>query len=122
MSLAEKYDFGSYVCHAKNPLGEASAITLLVIVSAPKFTTKPPPTIMKALSDELTINCSAAGDPPPPISWKRSKGAWEEERMKVDSGKLKISALTENDFGTYICEVKVPYYTIEARTDLVMKG
>ena len=122
VSFAEKRDTGSYVCHAKNPLGETSAITSLVVWSAPKFTTKPPQTVRQAPGEDLSLNCSAVGDPSPGISWKRSKGAWEEERMKVDRGTLKISSLSEADSGTYICEAKVPYYTIEARTELVVKG
>lgn len=122
MGLAEKNDIGSYVCQAKNTLGETSAVTSLVVLPIPIFITKPPQTIIKAPGDDLSISCSAAGDTPPTISWKRSKGAWEEERMKVDRGTLKISALNENDFGTYICEAKVHHYTIEARTNLDVKG
>ena len=30
--LAEKHDIGSYICHAKNYLGETSAATSLVVV------------------------------------------------------------------------------------------
>ncbi|KAJ7383087.1 hypothetical protein OS493_030974 [Desmophyllum pertusum] len=40
--------------------------------------------------------------------------------MKVQRGSLNISSLTESDSGIYICEAKVPYYTIEARTELVI--
>ncbi|KAL9961355.1 hypothetical protein ACROYT_G030276 [Oculina patagonica] len=39
VGLADKHDIGSYVCHAKNTLGETSAATSLVVVSLPKFTT-----------------------------------------------------------------------------------
>ena len=119
---AEEHDIGSYVCYAKNSLGEASAVTSLVVFSVPKFNTKPPETVNKLTGDELSLSCSATGDPPPTISWKRANGAWEEERMKVHGGSLKISSLTESDSGIYICEAKVPYSTIEARTELVVKG
>lgn len=122
VGLAAKHDFGSYVCHAKNHLGEASAVTSLVVLSLPKFITKPPQMIIKVPGDELSLSCSATGDPTPIISWKRSKGTWEDERMKVNRGTLKISSLNENDFGIYICEAKVPYYTIETRTDVTVKG
>ncbi|KAL9961352.1 hypothetical protein ACROYT_G030272 [Oculina patagonica] len=121
VSAAAKHDTGSYVCHAKNDLGETSAVTSLFVWFAPKFLTKPPQTIIKPIGDNLYLNCSATGPAPPTVSWKRSKGAWEEERMKVNGGTLKISSLSEADSGIYICEAKVPYYTIEARTDLVVK-
>ena len=41
--------------------------------------------------------------------------------MKVERGTLKISSLSEADSGIYVCEAKVPYYTIESRTDLAVK-
>ena len=77
VSFAEKYDTGSYVCHAKNSFGETSKITSLVVWSAPKFMTKPPQTVRKTPGEDLSLNCTATGDPLPTISWKRSKGAWE---------------------------------------------
>ncbi len=121
VDAVSKHDIGFYMCHAKNPLGETSANTLLVVWSAPTFVAKPPQTVRKMPGDDLSLNCSASGDPTPTISWKRSKWAWEEKRMKVNGGTLKISSLNEANSGIYICEAKVPYYTIEARTDLVVK-
>jgi len=119
---AEKHDIGSYICHAKNHLGETSAGTSLIVWSAPKFVTRPPLTINKGPGDELLLNCSATGISPPTISWKRSEGAWEDKRMKVNRGTLKISSLKEADSGIYICEAKVPYFTIQTRTDLTVKA
>ncbi len=120
VSAAANHDIGSYVCHAKNPLGETSAVTSLFVWSSPKFTSKPPQTVNKVVGNDLSLNCSATGDPPPTISWKRSNGVWEGKRMKVNEGTLKISALSEADSGIYICVAKVPYYTIEASTHLVV--
>ena len=122
MSLATKHDIGSYVCHAKNHLGGASAVTSLVVISVPKFITKPPKTVIKLLGDDLSLNCSASGEPAPVVSWKRSTGAWNDERMKVQRGSLQISRFDETDSGIYICEAKVPYYTIEARSHLSVAG
>lgn len=117
---AEKHDTGSYMCYAKNALGETSAVTSLVVLSLPKFITRPPPTVSKLEGSDLTLSCSAIGDPSPTISWKRSQGAWVEERMKVNRGTLQISALSAADSGVYICEAKVSYYTVEVRTHLVV--
>ena len=122
VGLAEKHDIGSYICHAKNHIGQTSASTLLIVWFAPEFETKPPLTINKTSGDNLVLNCSAIGISPPTISWKRSEKAWEAERMKVSRGTLKISALSEMDSGIYICEAKVPYYTIQTRTELTVKG
>ena len=120
VGLAAKHDIGSYVCHAKNHLGETSSITSLVVISVPKFITKPPETVIKLPGDYLSLNCSASGEPTPTISWKRSTGTWNDERMKVQRGTLQISRLHEADSGIYICEAKVPYYTIEARSHLLV--
>lgn len=120
VSHAAKHDIGSYVCHAKNDLGEASAVISLVVISVPKFVTKPPQTVIKLPGEDLSLNCSASGEPTPAISWKRSTGAWNDERMKVQKGRLQISRLDVADSGIYVCEAKVPYYTIEARTNLAV--
>ena len=118
--LAAEDDIGSYVCHAKNHLGETSAATSLIVWPFPKFIIKPPQSVIKTVGDDLSINCSAAGHPPPIVSWKRPEGAWEKMRMKVDRGNLAISPLSYTDSGVFICEAKTPYYKIEARMDLVI--
>ena len=120
MGLVRKQDIGSYVCHAKNVLGETSAVTSLFVWSAPNFITKPPQTADKTVGDDLSLNCSAAGDPPPIVSWKRSDKAWEEKRMKVNGGTLKISALSRADSGFFICEAKTRYYSSQAKTQLIV--
>ena len=117
---AKKHDIGSYVCHAKNGLGETSAVTSLVVLPIPKFITKPPPTVTKIAGSDLSLFCSAIGDRPPTISWKRSNGTWEGGRMKVTKGTLQISTLSAADSGVYICEAKMSYYTVEVRTHLVV--
>ena len=122
VSLAAKQNIGSYWCHAKNDLGEVSAVISLVVISVPKFTAKPSQTVIKRPGDDLILNCSASGEPPPAVSWKRFTGPWNYGRMKVQSGSLQISRLNEIDSGIYICEAKVPYYTIEARSHLLVAG
>ena len=71
---------------------------------------------------DLSLNCSASGEPTPTISWKRSMGAWNNERMTAQRGTLPIFRLDETDSGIYICEAKVPYYNIDAKTNLVVSS
>ena len=118
--LAAEDDIGSYVCHAKNHLGETSAATSLFVLSPSKFIIKPPQSVIKMVGDDLSINCSAAGHPPPIVSWKRSEGAWEKKRMNIDRGILMISTLSYTDSGVFVCEAKTSYYTVEARMDLII--
>ena len=119
---AEKSDTGPYECKAKNHLGESSAVTTLFVWSAPKFVTKPPNRAINGIGGSLSLNCSAVGETVPVISWKRTGGAWDGKRMKVDKGTLNISVLTETDSGIFICEAKGPHFTIEARTLVEVKG
>lgn len=120
VGLAAIHDIGSYACHAKNDLGEASAMTTLIVISVPNFIIKPPQEVIKLPGEDLSLNCSASGEPTPAISWKRFTGAWNDERMKVQRGMLQISRLDVADSGIYVCEAKVPYYTIEAKTNLAV--
>ena len=99
-----------------------SSVTTLFVWSAPKFILKPPDRVINSIGGSLVLNCSATGETLPIISWKRSGGAWEGERMKVRRGTLTISGLTESDSGIYICEAKGPHFAIEARTHLELRG
>ena len=112
---AERNDTGPYECTARNQLGHATAITSLFVWSPPKFITKPPTRVNKFIGEQLSLNCLATAQAE--ISWRRIGGAWEEERMKVENGgTLKISALMKSDSGSYLCEVKLLVYTVQART------
>ena len=112
---AERNDTGPYECTARNQLGHATAITSLFVWSPPKFITKPPTRVIKFIGEQLSLNCLATAQAQ--ISWRRIGGAWEEERMKVENGgTLKISALMKSDSGSYLCEVKLLVYTVQART------
>ena len=66
----QKSDSADYLCEATNKLGKDVRKTLLVVVSFPRFTVKPPLKIVKFIEANMTLNCSATGDPRPVISWK----------------------------------------------------
>ena len=75
-----KDDSDFYVCSASNLLGRVEKKTLLVVVSPPQFTVKPPAKVVAWVGGVLILNCSATGDPQPVISWKlktrRSTARW----------------------------------------------
>ena len=66
----QKSDSADYLCEATNKLGKDVRKTLLVVVSFPRFTVKPPVKIVKFIGANMTLNCSATGDPQPVIGWK----------------------------------------------------
>ena len=100
---ARKIDSDVYLCSATNLLGGVKKKTLVVIVSHPQFTVKPPVSIFAALGDTLTLNCSATGDPQPVISWRKQGGHLPVGRNQQINGALVIRETKENDTGHYIC-------------------
>lgn len=79
---------------------------------------KPPSNVQKFYGEDLSLHCSATGQAS--ISWKRASGAWEEGRMTVQGGTIKISNLKKSDSGSYICEAKLPLYSIETTAVLAV--
>ncbi|XP_067017799.1 peroxidasin homolog [Acropora muricata] len=58
ISQVRKEDSDVYTCSAKNLLGRAEKKTMLVVVSLPQFTSKPPSKIVSMLSFTVKLNCS----------------------------------------------------------------
>ena len=101
---ARKNDSDTYFCSAVNLLGSVEKKTLLVVrVPVPKFTGKPPVKIFAATGETLELNCTAAGDPTPVISWKNQGSQLPVGRSQQMNGTLILRGLTLNDAGNYIC-------------------
>ncbi|XP_074625252.1 fibrinogen-like protein A isoform X1 [Acropora palmata] len=96
-------DSDNYFCAATNMLGKVVQTTLLVVVSLPHFTVTPPAKIVKSIGANLTLNCSATGDPPPVISWKRQGSQLPVGRSQQIDGALVIRDVQKEDAGNYIC-------------------
>ena len=54
----------------------------------------------------ITIACTATGQPLPSITWSRAVGSLPEDRTEVKSGSLTIYSVTRKDAGTYICKAE----------------
>ena len=113
---ARKTDTGLYQCRAKNNLGESSALTTLVVWTQPKLILRPPSRVYKKTGQNLLLNCKAT--PLASVFWRRVRGDWIADRMKVKNGTLEISSLTQSDSGSYVCEARLLFYTIRATTTL----
>ena len=100
---ARKVDSDLYICSATNLLGSIEKKAVVVIVSNPRFTVKPPVSIFAVLGDTLTLNCSATGDPQPFISWRKQGGHLPVGRSQQINGALVIRDVTKNGTGYYIC-------------------
>ena len=114
-----KSDSDGYFCSATNLLGTVERKTLLVVVSLPRFTTKPPSKILVAVGDTFTLNCRASGDPQPVISWKKQGGQLPAGRSQQSNGQLVIRGLQLNDAGNYICmATSAGVFNIETGTNI----
>ncbi|XP_068753339.1 uncharacterized protein [Montipora capricornis] len=98
-----KADSGDYIYTATNLLGIAVRKTILMVVSLPRFTMKPPVKAFARTGDSLTLNCSATGDPQPVISWKRQGSPLPAGRNQLINGALVIRDVRKKDAGIYIC-------------------
>ena len=54
----------------------------------------------------VSITCTATGQPQPSITWSRAFGSFPEDRSEVMNGSLTIYSLTKRDRGTYICKAE----------------
>ncbi|XP_067017624.1 uncharacterized protein [Acropora muricata] len=124
ISQVRKEDSGVYTCSAKNLLGEAQKKTMLVVVSLPRFTSKPPSKIVSIISFTVRLNCSATGDPQPIISWRKQGGQLPVGRSQQINGALVITNLQQSDAGNYICTAtSASVFDVEAVTALeIQKG
>jgi len=103
ISHVRKDDSDAYYCSAANLLGRVEKKTLLVVVSLPRFTVKPPVKVAAVPGNTLALNCSATGDPRPVISWKRQGSQLPVGRSQQINGALVIRNIAKSDTGNYIC-------------------
>ena len=54
----------------------------------------------------VTIGCSASGQPLPSITWSKSVGSLSEDRTEVMNGTLTIYSVEKKDDGIYICKAE----------------
>ena len=52
----------------------------------------------------VTMACTATGQPSPKITWSKSVGSLPGGRIKIQGGTMKIYSVTKKDGGIYICK------------------
>ena len=123
ISDVRKVDSDTYFCSAVNLLGNVERKTLLVVISLPEFTVKPPAKVTVLPGNTLTLNCSATGDPRPVISWKRQGAPLPVGRSRRTNDALVIRDLKEEDAGNYFCvATSAGVFDVEAITAVEVKA
>ena len=116
-------DSDNYVCSASNLLGRAVGKTLLLVVSLPKFTVKPPDKVSAHVGETLRLKCSVTGDGQPVISWKRQGAQLPAGRSSMSKQGLVITDLKRQDAGKYSCiATTAGKVFVEASTAVEVKG
>ncbi|XP_061483918.1 roundabout homolog 2 isoform X4 [Rhineura floridana] len=102
-----KPDEGSYVCVARNYLGEAVSRNASLEVALLRDDFRQNPTdIVVAAGEPAILECQPPrGHPEPTIYWKKDKIRIDdrEERISIRGGKLMISNTRKSDAGMYTC-------------------
>ncbi|XP_067849518.1 roundabout homolog 1 isoform X2 [Heptranchias perlo] len=102
-----KPDEGSYVCVARNYLGEAVShnASLEVAILRDDFRQNPSD-VMVAAGEPAVMECQPPrGHPEPTISWKKDSARLDDkdERITIRGGKLMITNTRKSDAGKYVC-------------------
>ncbi|XP_056267338.1 roundabout homolog 2-like [Pseudoliparis swirei] len=102
-----KPDDGSYVCVAKNYLGEAVSrnASLEVALLRDDFRQNPQDVVV-AVGETASLECQAPrGHPEPTTFWRKDKVRLDlkDDRITVRGGKLTISNTKKSDVGIYVC-------------------
>ncbi|XP_010780302.1 roundabout homolog 2-like isoform X2 [Notothenia coriiceps] len=102
-----KPDDGSYVCVARNYLGEAVSrnASLEVALLRDDFRQNPQDVVV-AVGETAILECqSPRGHPEPTTFWRKDKTRLDlkDDRITVRGGKLTISNTKKSDVGIYVC-------------------
>ncbi|XP_037126243.1 neural cell adhesion molecule L1-like protein isoform X7 [Syngnathus acus] len=100
-------DSGVYQCEAANRHGVVLAnINIMVMNMAPLILTADYLEYAVIRGEDVAMNCSAFGSPPPTMSWAKDEtlATIEGERfVALQNGSLQISSVEKNDSSKYVC-------------------
>ncbi|KAL1138634.1 hypothetical protein AAG570_008697, partial [Ranatra chinensis] len=107
-------DAGVYTCSATNYItgliiNSPLKVTLMVVPPGekepPKFLTPPQASYTIQAGQNVTLECSGVGTPPPNVTWRRVSGSLPKERVDWTTGALRLVDVKPSDQGQYVCEL-----------------
>ncbi|XP_004567617.2 neural cell adhesion molecule L1.1 isoform X2 [Maylandia zebra] len=119
-------DTAVYQCEAKNDHGSILLNTYLYVVELPPQILSPDGFIYNATKGrDIALHCESFGSPRPRVTWDREDtGALLSDPLLyprvsiLTNGTLKLSDVSHNDSGEYICSVQNTNISITAKLDV----
>ncbi|KAI1904998.1 hypothetical protein AGOR_G00011430 [Albula goreensis] len=104
--------------------GSRNGTWVFLSVSAPPvFTQTPPPFLEVLQGSPLALTCSAHGNPPPIITWRKDDTeVGRGEEAQVLDGTLTVVSVTKQSAGVYECHVSNTEGNLSHATKLRVKG
>ncbi|CAB1319698.1 unnamed protein product, partial [Coregonus sp. 'balchen'] len=120
-------DSGTYTCLAVSPAGQESKIYTLLVLVPPSISgeTSAPREVQTTQDSVVTLECQAAGNPPPQMSWLRNgRPLLLSPRTRLLSADtvLRISPVQLSDSGVYTCVARSRAGLAELNFDVQVQG
>ncbi|XP_069039515.1 hemicentin-1 isoform X2 [Lepisosteus oculatus] len=116
-------DSGTYSCLAESPAGRESRIYTLTVTVPPAIagSSAEPRAVTAAQDGVVTLQCQAAGTPPPRLTWLRNGRPLSlspRTRLLSSDTALRISPVHLSDSGVYTCVARSPAGQAELSYDV----
>ncbi|XP_023559876.1 hemicentin-1 [Octodon degus] len=115
-------DAGDYTCVAANEAGVVQRSMSLTLQSPPTITLEPAETIVNA-GGQVRLDCQAAGEPHPTITWSRQGHSvpWDERVSMLPNNSLYIAAAQKEDTSEYECVARNLMGSVLVRVPVIVQ-
>ncbi|XP_072552989.1 basement membrane-specific heparan sulfate proteoglycan core protein [Salminus brasiliensis] len=117
---------GTYRCVASNLFGITHSIVSLIVRESPRTTVTPTSPVHVKVGDPINLECQAAGEPRPSVSWHRLDNARKimlSSPVPMESNAvMQILVARPEDSGTYVCTAQNNQGTTETRIEVIVEG
>ncbi|GAB1285527.1 Hemicentin-1 [Apodemus speciosus] len=116
-------DAGDYTCVAANEAGVVERSVSLTLQSSPIITLEPVETVVDA-GGRVILDCQAAGEPQPVITWSRQGHPipWDNRLAMLPNSSLYIVAARKEDTSEYECVARNLMGSVLVRVPIIVQA